>query len=35
MDPTLISNENLSGQATMDRILLDLSSIPADLSNGK
>jgi hypothetical protein len=35
MNPTLISSENLSGQATIDRILLDLSAIPTDLSNGK
>jgi hypothetical protein len=35
MDPTLASNENRSEQTTIDRILLDLSSIPTDLSIGK
>lgn len=35
MDPTLVSNENQSEQTIVDRILLDLSSIPADLSTGK
>jgi hypothetical protein len=35
MNPTITSDENRSEQATLDRILLDLSSIPSDLSTGK
>ena len=37
MDPNIATttNENRSEPNTIDRILLDLSSIPTDLSTGK